>query len=388
MTTNVRVADQIIEQLEREGVTHIFGVPGAPLTPFFAALRARSRIKFVMARHEEGAAYMANAFARVSGGLAVCCVTSGPGATNALTGAACAHADSLPVLYLTGQVATRVFGMGAIQESTAHGVDVVSMFRPVTKVSTMLSSPETSLRIVRNAIRAATNGRPGPVHINVPTDLARSAVAYDVLDRSCYQQALKGVASAQDIASAATLLSAAKRPTIFAGHGVALANAESALVQLAERLDAAVITSPKGKGVFPEHHPLSLGVFGMGGHARADAWLESHDVILVVGSSLNEFASGAWNRRLRAERGVIHIDVDPSEIGKNYPVALGLHGDAGETLTALRLALGAATERGTQRRIAEISATVPRWEQAEHRRSSSAPIAPPRLVGRASVGAA
>ena len=144
---------QILEQLEREGVTHIFGVPGGPLTPFFGALRARDRIRYVLARHEEGAAFMANSFARVRRELAVCCVTSGPGATNALTGVAGAAADSLPVLYLTGQVATRMFGLGAIQESTSHGVDVVDILRPVTKLSEMIVSADTGMRLLRHALR-------------------------------------------------------------------------------------------------------------------------------------------------------------------------------------------------------------------------------------------
>lgn len=374
---------QILEQLEREGVTHIFGVPGGPLTPFFGALRARNRIEYVLARHEEGAAFMANSHARVRRGLAVCCVTSGPGATNALTGVAGAWADSLPVLYLTGQVATRMFGLGAIQESTWHGVDVVEVFRPVTKLSTMLGAAETGMRHLRHALRTATTGRPGPVHLNLPADVARAAVPYDVRAPEDYRVQSAGVPGAEALARAAALLSAAKRPVVFAGHGVALAGAEAALLQLAERLGAAVVTSPKGKSVFPENHPLSLGVFGMGGHARADRYLDDDDVILVVGSSLNEFASSAWSKRLVAQDAFIQIDVDPAEIGKNYPVTVGLVGDARATLEVLATALGPAAPHGestVDRAIARIEAEVPRHEQATELVSEASPLSPPRLV--------
>lgn len=382
MTTSAPLIHQFLEQLEREGVTHIFGVPGGPLTAFFGALRARNRIRYVLARHEEGAAFMANAYARVRGGLGVCCVTSGPGATNALTGVAGAFADSLPVLYLTGQVATRMFGLGAIQESTWHGIDVVDIFRPVTKLSTMIVAPETGMRILRHALRAATSGRSGPVHINVPADLARAVVPFDVQDPEGYRPGALSVPDAGAIERATALLRGSKRPTIFAGHGVALARAEGQLLRLAEQLDAAVVTSPKGKSVFPENHRLSLGAFGMGGHARADRYLDDDDVILVVGSSLNEFASSAWSQRLRATGAFIQIDVDPGEIGKNYPVTVGLAGDARLTLELLSEALrkSAPVKRETAQVLDAIAREVPRHEQAAELLSEASPVSPPRVM--------
>lgn len=371
---------QILEQLEQEGVTHIFGVPGGPLTAFFAALRARNRIRYVLARHEEGAAFMANSHARVSGRLAVCCVTSGPGATNALTGVAGAYADSLPVLYLTGQVATRMFGLGAIQESTWHGIDVVDILRPVTKLSTMIVAAETGMRMLRHVLRIATSGRTGPVHLNIPADLARAIVPYEVQESCGYRPICASVPQPADIDRAAALLAASRQPTIFAGHGVALARAEPALLGLAERLQAAVVTSPKGKSVFPEDHPLSLGVFGMGGHARADRYLDDDDVILVVGSSLNEFASSAWSQRLRVSGAFLQIDVDPAEIGKNYPVTVGLPGDARATLEALTQALPISAQRSTSEVLGGIASEVPRWEQEAQLGSDASPLAPPRLI--------
>ena len=166
----------ILALLEAEGVEYIFGVPGGPLTALFEALQERNKIKLVMAKHEGGAAFMAASHARVRGGLAVCCGTSGPGATNALTGIASANADSLPVLFLTGQVSTQVFGKGAIQESSVFGIDLVSLFEPVTKLSAMFPCAERVPDLVRRAIRVAKSGRPGAVHLNMPADMLRRPV--------------------------------------------------------------------------------------------------------------------------------------------------------------------------------------------------------------------
>ncbi|WP_170135883.1 thiamine pyrophosphate-binding protein [Nannocystis exedens] len=380
MATDAPLIHQLLEQLELEGVTHVFGVPGGPLSALFEALKARGRMRFVLARHEAGAAFMANAHARVRGEPAVCCVTSGPGATNALTGVASAHADSLPVLYLTGQVATGMFGLGAIQESTWHGVDVVEILRPVTKLSAMVVTAQMGMRMLRHALRTATTGRPGPVHLNIPADLARVKVPYEVREPASYRPPCLSMARAEDIEQAARLLAGARRPTLFAGHGVALARAEAALLRLAERLQAPVVTSPKGKSVFPEDHPLSLGVFGMGGHARSDRYLEDDDVILVIGSSLGEFASSAWSQRLRAPGAFLQIDVDPLQLGKNYPVTLGLVGDARATLDAITEALPPGPPRTAPEALVNLTREVPRWEQAEQRVSEASPLSPPRVI--------
>ena len=200
MATDTPLIHQLLEQLELEGVSHVFGVPGGPLSALFEALKARGRMRFVLARHEAGAAFMANAHARVRGEPAVCCVTSGPGATNALTGVAAAHADSLPVLYLTGQVATGMFGLGAIQESTWHGVDVVEILRPITKLSAMVVTAQMGMRMLRHALRTATTGRHGPVHLNLPADLARVKVPYEVREPASYRPRCVSVARAEDVA--------------------------------------------------------------------------------------------------------------------------------------------------------------------------------------------
>jgi acetolactate synthase-1/2/3 large subunit len=330
------VAHAILDILEAEGVEYIFGVPGGPLTGLFEAMQERQTIRMVLAKHEGGAAFMAATYARVARRLAVCCGTSGPGATNALTGIASAYTESLPVLLLTGQVATSSFGKGAIQESSVHGVDVVQIFRPVTKLSTMLPHVDRSADIVRTAIRMALSGRPGPVHVNMPADMIAQPTQHLSMRPSQYRPADSTVLDRRAVRHAAEILAGARSPCILAGHGVALANAARPLLKLARAIGAPVATTPKGKGVFPENDPLSIGVVGFGGHERAEAAIESGeiDVLVVVGSSMNEFVTNAWTLEVRP-RALIQIDVDPHSIGKNYPVDASIVGDAGLALTEL-----------------------------------------------------
>jgi acetolactate synthase-1/2/3 large subunit len=374
------LVDLLLEYLEREGVECIFGVPGGPLTPFLEALKRRGKIRFVLAKHEGGAAFMANAYARVKRGLGVCCVTSGPGTTNALTGIAGARTDSLPVLYITAQVATRVFGCGAIQESTVHGVDVVSIMRPVTKLSAMVASAASAPALIRTAIRTALGGRPGPVHLNIPADLAREQVPVRLLD--AYRSRSVGAVDRQAVSRAADLLFNAERPCLLVGNGVSLAGATAELRRVAERLGVPVATSPKGKGAFPENHPLSLGVFGLGGHPRAHAYLTSGqvDVLCVVGSSLNEFSSSGWESGLAPRRALIQIDLDATELGKNYAVDVPIVGDARAALESMAGYIERTRSDQPRARAFVQDATMPRHEGGELMTSDEAPLKPQRLV--------
>jgi acetolactate synthase-1/2/3 large subunit len=377
------VAHAILQILEGEGVEYVFGVPGGPLTSFFEALHARKTIRFVLAKHEGAAAFMAAAYARVSGRIGVCCVTSGPGATNALTGIASAFSDGLPVLLLTGQVATHVFGKGAIQESSVHGVDVVEIFRPVTLQSTMLPTVARVADLVRGAIRLAMTGRRGPVHLSLPADFLAKPTACPALGIEQYRT-LSSPVDAAAIANAARLLRSAKRPCILAGHGVALAGGYQELKTLARTHRIPVATSPKGKGVFPEQDPLSLGVLGFGGHQLAEQYLESGevDVLLVVGSSLNEFVTNGWTVPIGRQQKLVHLDIDPGVIGRNYPTDLGIVGDARASLQQLDAALrelGQANERELEP-LAALRARTPRYLAAESIDSDALPLKPQRLM--------
>jgi acetolactate synthase-1/2/3 large subunit len=372
----------VLALLEAEGVEYIFGVPGGPLTALFEALHARGTIRFVLAKHEGGAAFMAAAHARVSGRLAVCCGTSGPGATNALTGIASAQADSLPMLFLTGQVSTNVFGKGAIQESSVFGVDLVALFRPVTKLSAMFPSAERVPDVVRNAIRVAKSGRSGVVHLNMPADLLRRLVPANTVGPKAY-----AVPRALDLAaasSAAALLSEARRPCLLAGHGVAVSGgACEALLELARAAQVPVMTTPKGKGVFPENDALSLGVLGFGGHERAERYLQSGaiDLLVVVGSSLNEFVTNAWTLPLAGAHKLVQIDVEPAVIGRNYPVDVAVTGDAAATLRELTRHVRA---QGAPKRdlvpLARVREATPRHLAPATMTSNATPLKPQRLM--------
>lgn len=332
----VTAIELLVRQMEAEGVSYVFGIPGGPLMPLYEAIFARKKIQPILTKHEEGAAFMAEGYARVSGRLGVCCATTGPGATNALTGIACAYSDSTPVLLLTAQVATAAFGKGALQESTVHGVDLVSIFSPITKLSAMIPSAEKMGEMIRRALQTAQAGRPGPTHLNIPADIAKHPVPLEVFPPMSYK-ARKPAPTLLDVVRVVELIFGAKRPAILAGHGIECAKAWEQLLEFADLTGIPVATTPKGKSGFPENHALSLGVFGFAGHQKAADYLLSDDVdvLIVIGSSLGDWQTNAWDPRLMPSVALIQIDIDPMEIGKNYPVDIGINADASETLKAL-----------------------------------------------------
>ena len=318
----------LVDYLRQERVEYVFGIPGGPIMPLYAALYDQGGIRPILAKHEEGAALMADGYARASGRFGVCCTTSGPGATNALTGIAVANADHVPVLLLTAQVSTQHFGRGAFQECGPEEMNVVELFRPVTKWSTMLQHPSRMADTIRRAIRVMTSGRPGPVHINLPINFVSQPVSDAVMPRADYSIGGK-LFDRESVKEAARVLLGARRPAILAGQGVNLSGAWHPLRSLAERLSMPVATTFKAKGALPEDHPLSLGVFGLSGSPRAADHLLSPetDVVLVAGSSLGEVSSFGWDERL-ADKTLLQIDVDAGMIGRGHPVRVGLVGDA------------------------------------------------------------
>lgn len=328
MTQTTSAISLLLKYLRQEGVEFIFGIPGGPIMPLYAAIYESGGIRPILAKHEEGAAFMADGYARASGRFGVCCTTSGPGATNALTGIAVAHADHVPVLLLTAQVSTQQFGRGAFQECGPEAMNVVELFRPVTKWSTMLPHPARMGDTIRQAIRVMTSGRPGPVHINLPINFVSQPVTDQVMAPARYRLGGK-LFDRESVKEAARRLLAARRPVILAGQGVNLSRAWHPLRTLAERLCIPVATTFKAKGAFPEDHELSLGVFGLSGSARAaDVVLsEETDLVLVAGSSFGEVSSFGWDKRL-ARKTVLQIDVDPECIGRHHGVEVGLVGDA------------------------------------------------------------
>ena len=380
-TDQIPAIHAILELLEAEGVEYIFGVPGGPLTALFEALQERAKIKLVLAKHEGGAAFMAASHARARRGLAVCCGTTGPGATNALTGIASAQADSIPVLLLTGQVGTNVFGKGAIQESSVFGLDLVALFRPVTKLSAMFPSVDRVPDLTRSAIRIATSGHPGAVHLNMPANMLRRPVLASTA-RSTPRNP-SSVIDTSAIGAASELLSQAKRPCLLVGHGASLSNAANEVAHFARTVRVPVMTSPKGKGIFPENDPLSLGVLGFGGHERAEKYLQSGDIdlLLVVGSSLNEFVTNAWSLPIGGDHKLVQIDIDPAVIARNYPVDVAVHADACAALAELtKRATPESIRQRDSSAVSRVYETTPRYLAPESISSDSVPLKPQRLI--------
>ncbi len=387
ISESVTVAELILEYLKREGVQAVFGIPGGPVTPLFDALYHEPAIRTIAARHEAGAAFMALGYARATGRLGVCCLTTGPGATNAITAVAAAKADSLPVLILTAQVATSVFGKGSLQDSTDSGVDTVALFRPVTKMSTMLANPNNAASLLRQALRAAMTGRRGPVHLSIPTDFMRRLVAADALRPDQYR-AGPGAFDREAVKECALRLLAARRPAILAGHGVNLAGAQAELLELAELLSLPTATTPKGKGAFPETHPLALRTFGLASSPRAEQYLltQGVDALLVLGSSLHENSTQGWDVRLGAGAAVMQQDVDPAMIGRNYAVDVPMLGDAKITLRELLFQIRRLLARGEHPPCSDRSflpafkARVPEFLSPATMLSEAEPIKPQRLM--------
>lgn len=384
----VSVAQLVLEYLKAEGVQAVFGIPGGPATPLFDALYHEPAVRLIAARHEAGAAYMAAGYARATGRLGACLLTTGPGATNAVTAVAAAKADGLPVLALTAQTATSAFGRGSLQDSTESGAaDTVAVFRPVTKMSAMLAHPANAGSVLRQAIRAAMTGRRGPVHLSIPTDLMRRPSMGDARLPARYRPTARCF-DREAVKECAERLLAARKPAVLAGNGVALGAAEPELLELSELLSMPVATTPKGKGAYPEAHPLSVGVFGLASSPAAEALLldPAVDLLLVAGSSLHENSTQGWDARLGAGRAMIQLDVDPATIGRNYPVDVALTGDVKTTLRELIFQLKRLLRQGEHPRMSDPTAYlawrkgVPRTAGEEAAASLHEPMKPQRLM--------
>ena len=376
-----RVIDVFLRYLKAEGVSVVFGIPGGLLHPFFEVIEKDADITLVVSKHEEGAAFMADGWARVSRKLSVCAGTAGPGATNLLTGVACAFADGVPMLVVTGQAASHTLGKGAAQETSREDMDIVAMFRPVTKYSAMVTSPESMAQHLRRALRLALTGRPGPVHLNVPVDLWERPLAEAWFDPKTYRPDTK-LFDRQAVQRTAQALLEAKRPVLFVGSGVGIASAQQHLRALAELLPARVATTPRGKGLFPEDNPLSLGVMGFAGHAAAREVLlgTECDLLLTVGTSLNETATLNWTPALRKNRTFIQLDIDADRIGRNYPVDVALVGDAQTVLVEIVYHLHRLMRDGKNAASTWASAPPPQrvYNEAALRDSTQVPLTPQR----------
>lgn len=325
-------AQILCRALEEQGVDLLFGYPGGAIMPFYHALPEYPGLRHVLVRHEQAAAHAADGYARASGRPGVCVATSGPGATNLVTGLATAHMDSTPLVAITGQVARPMIGRDAFQET-----DIIGITQPITKHSVLVEDVAELADAVREAFAVAREGRPGPVLIDIPKDV-QAAKATWVDGATGGRSAGAAGPGPRDLdaplAEAVRLLATAHRPLIMAGHGVILAGAYAELRALAERTGIPVITTLLGISAFPESHPLHLGMPGMHGEVHVNRAIQQADLILGVGLRFDDRVTGNLAGFARNAR-VIHIDRDPSEIGKNVATTVGLVGDAREILGAL-----------------------------------------------------
>ena len=326
-----------VRSLEEAGVNTIFGLPGGTVIPLYDALYD-SNIQHILVRHEQAAAHAADAFSRAGNKTGVCMATSGPGATNLVTGIATACQDSSPMVAITGQVGTRAIGTDAFQEAHILGITL-----PVVKHSMQVRHPDEIPHAIAGAFHIASTGRPGPVLVDIPVDVQKSQGQFSwptQLNFPGYHPEAEEDLSNVD--KAISLIRSAARPVILAGNGVIVANAAPELMALASELEIPVATSLLGKGAFPESHSLSLGMVGMHGRPVANRAMGLADLIIVIGARFSDRSTGRKDRFASQAR-VIHLDLDPAEIDKSVGADVWLLGNASKLMDTLRLAV-----RGTQ----------------------------------------
>jgi len=356
-----RAADHLIDYLvTRERVDVFFGLPGGAVSPLDDALFGRDDVRVIGVRHESDAVFAAAGYARATGKLGVALVTSGPGVLNALNALASAHLEGLPVLLLAGEASTDQQGRGALQDGSAHGLDIVHMARSITKATAQLTTPNAALLQLVSVIHAMRHGRQGAGLVTCPVDVTRARV---VSRKVVLPTERPPVLDEDTLDRAAELLNGVVRPLILAGNGTRGGDSPAALRALAERLQAPVMTTPHGKGVFPESHPLALGVFGLAQHPSTLEYLKGgFDCLLAVGTSLSELATNGFSPLLRPSKTgtMIQIDVDASRMGRVYPVDVAILGEAAPALRSIANRIEAQPTRtyGIQHRCDPATAAL------------------------------
>jgi acetolactate synthase-1/2/3 large subunit len=325
----------LIDSLKRHGVKHIFGYPGGAILPVYDELyraEAEGDIQHILVRHEQGASHAADGYARATGRVGVCFGTSGPGATNLVTGIATAHMDSIPMVVVTGQVARPAIGTDAFQETDIYGITL-----PIVKHSYVVREPSDMARIVAEAFHIASTGRPGPVLIDVPKDVGLEEFDYIPVNPGevslpGYRPTVKG--NIRQINQAIKLIQQAARPLLYVGGGAISAGAHGEIAELAEHFQIPVTTTLMGKGAFDEKHPLSVGMLGMHGTAYANFAVSECDLLIAVGARFDDRVTGKLDEFASRAR-VIHIDIDPAEVGKNRAPEVPIVGDVRQVLLDL-----------------------------------------------------
>ena len=344
----------VCESLIREGVDVIFGLPGGAILPLYQTLPEFPQLRHILVRHEQGAAHAADGYARVTGRPGVAWATSGPGATNLVTGIATAQMDSIPMVIITGQVGRAAIGSDAFQETDIQGITL-----PVTKHNYLVMHASEIPNAIHEAFHIASTGRPGPVLVDIPKDVFTEVAEFNYPDRielPGYKPTMGGHSG--QIRKAAQLIKKAKRPVILAGHGVILSKAYDELKELAEKAQIPVINTLLGLSSFPQNHVLYTGWPGMHGMAYASLAIEEADLLIALGMRFDDRITGKASAfATRSKK--IHVDVDPSEIGKNVPVDVPIVGDVKRVLQALNRMIEPATHLEWLQRVEELKRDHP-----------------------------
>jgi len=323
MTERINGAQALVRSLEAEGCDTVFGYPGGVALPIFDALYDSTQIRTILPRHEQGAMHMADGYARATGRVAPVVVTSGPGATNTVTGLANAYMDSIPMVVFTAQVSQAVLGTDAFQESDITGITL-----PITKHNYLVKDPADLPRVIKEAFHIATTGRPGPVLIDLPVDVSRGELDFDYdqpVNLPGYKPTFKG--HSKQIKQAVSLIAKARRPLLYVGGGVIASGASKEIKELAELMQIPVVTTMMGKGSFPEDHHLWIGMPGMHGAKYTNYAITETDLLISIGVRFDDRVTGKLSSFANKAK-IIHVDIDPAEIGKLKPVDVPIVGDA------------------------------------------------------------
>jgi len=354
----------LMDSLKRHGVKHIFGYPGGAILPIYDELyrfEAAGDLKHILVRHEQGAAHAADGYARATGLVGVCFGTSGPGATNLVTGIATAQMDSIPMVVITGQVPRSAIGTDAFQETDIYGITL-----PIVKHSYVVRDPKEMARIIAEAFHIASSGRPGPVLVDIPKDVGLEEFDYIPVNPGevtlpGYRPTVKG--NSRQINQAIKLIRQAEKPLLYVGGGAIAAGAHGEIKELAELFNLPVTTTLMGKGAFNETHPLSVGMLGMHGTAYANFAVTECDLLIAVGARFDDRVTGKLDE-FAARAKVIHIDIDPAEVGKNRAPEVPIVGDVRQVLVDLLRRCqetGGATE--THQKTAQWLQRIQRWRE-------------------------
>ncbi|MCT7969657.1 biosynthetic-type acetolactate synthase large subunit [Laspinema sp. D1] len=353
----------LMDSLKRHGVKHIFGYPGGAILPIYDELyrfEATGDVQHILVRHEQGASHAADGYARATGKVGVCFGTSGPGATNLVTGIATAHMDSIPMVIITGQVPRAAIGTDAFQETDIYGITL-----PIVKHSYVVRDPRDMARIIAEGFHIASTGRPGPVLIDIPKDVGLEEFDYVPVEPGSiklpgYRPTVKG--NPRQINQAIELIRQAKKPLLYVGGGAIAASAHNEIKELAEHFQIPVTTTLMGIGAFEEHHPLSLGMLGMHGTAYANFAVSECDLLIAVGARFDDRVTGKLDE-FAARAKVIHIDIDPAEVGKNRGPEVPIVGDVHQVLTDLLRRLRETGDIADANQTKEWLGRIERWRE-------------------------